>query len=308
MFFEAIEKKFEITLVPQRQNLRELSAASLTQLCECAGVTIISAHHHHTCDSYVLSESSLFVWEHKMMMITCGSTRLCDALLWVIDLVGRANVASVLYARKHQIKPQLQPSQFSEDAERLQQVVDGQSQVMGHPSSPLALFRYVNPSITKINETVLGISMYHIAPSIAAALRENAGVGRDIIQALANKHCLTEFKYDDHAFTPYGYSLNGVSQQHYVALHISPQEPMSYVSFETNLDDSEELSHVIEALIIFFQPQYWDYFGLNSEMHSHNFPAYLCVGSCSLPLEQGYTVHFSQFGILKHGSISPEYL
>ena len=323
MFFEPVEKKFELSLLPPSSGVLacpDFSAIADTlaeRLCECVGVNIVSRLVHSDgeglCHSYVLSESSLFIWPHKIVMLTCGSTPLCNALLWLIDSVDVKSIAAVTFVRKHEYQAQLQLSQFSDDSDRLIATLGGQQWQLGQAPLTMAVYRYVNPSITKINEAFFGLSMYHIDADLALAFRQQSVAGQGVAvsdsrHVLAITLCLPDLVYDDHVFSPYGYSLNGVRQQHYVSLHISPQTQMSYVSFESNLDNSEYHAAILSALIRLFKPQYWQWFGLNSEMHSHNFPAYHKVGSCSLPLEQGYTLDFSQFAMLKTQAASPEYL
>ncbi|KAF1742015.1 hypothetical protein MXB_3226 [Myxobolus squamalis] len=64
---------------------------------------------------------------------------------------------------------------------------------------------------------------------------------------------LPDFFLDDQAFDPYGYSVNGIKEDTYFTIHVTPQESCSYASFETNLA-SPELSKVLMRVLDIFKP------------------------------------------------------
>ena len=62
------------------------------------------------CDSYLLSESSLFVYSHKLVMKTCGTTTLLMALEPLIAITSALGMTIewLAYTRKDFIFPQVQ--------------------------------------------------------------------------------------------------------------------------------------------------------------------------------------------------------
>ncbi len=59
---------------------------------------------------------------------------------------------------------------------------------------------------------------------------------------------------DSHFFSPYGYSLNGLSKSNYLTVHITPQSNGSYASFETNIIQ-DDYSPLIKEIICMVKPE-----------------------------------------------------
>jgi hypothetical protein len=64
------------------QGLRSLTRQQLDTLCTEAKCTIVSSTHNSYIDSYVLSESSLFIYKHRYIMKVC--TSICRGYLRVL--------------------------------------------------------------------------------------------------------------------------------------------------------------------------------------------------------------------------------
>lgn len=86
--FEGSEKRIEICFdlagAPAR-GLRTLARPQLDAICTAAACCIVSSRSNEAFDAYVLSESSLFVYPHKLVLKTCGTTRLLDAVPLILD-------------------------------------------------------------------------------------------------------------------------------------------------------------------------------------------------------------------------------
>jgi hypothetical protein len=128
--FEGPEKKLKVTFAKDAPGLRSLPRTVWDQVLGAAGAAIVSAAHDEYWDAYVLSESSLFVSDHSLTLITCGQTRLVDAVAPLLSHAPRAALSQLLYARKSEHFPQHQASTFDADAKRLRALLG--------PSGPCA--------------------------------------------------------------------------------------------------------------------------------------------------------------------------
>ena len=87
--FEGSEKRLEVDFAPTAgSGLRSLNRTQLDQLLEDAGCCIVSDRHNDQFDAYVLSESSLFVFPHKMVLKTCGTTKILHAIPLLLQLAA----------------------------------------------------------------------------------------------------------------------------------------------------------------------------------------------------------------------------
>jgi S-adenosylmethionine decarboxylase len=78
--FEGPEKTLEVIFKTAGKGLRALSRVQLDTLCKLAKCTILSTISSTHVDAYVLSESSLFVYDYRLIMKTCGTTTLLRCL------------------------------------------------------------------------------------------------------------------------------------------------------------------------------------------------------------------------------------
>jgi hypothetical protein len=59
--------------------------------------------------------------------------------------------------------------------------------------------------------------------------------------------------WDSHFFSPAGFSMNGISKDTYLTIHVTPQTNNSYSRFETNMVLTDPLELVRDA-VSFFKP------------------------------------------------------
>ena len=148
--FEGYEKRLEVSFFepgifadPGGMGLRSLSKAQLDEILEPAECTIVASLSNDYVDSYVLSESSLFVYPYKVIIKTCGTTKLLLSIPAILKLAdGLAlSVKSVRYTRGSFIFPGAQsfPHRcFSEEVAVLDNYfgklgLDSKAYVMGSP-------------------------------------------------------------------------------------------------------------------------------------------------------------------------------
>lgn len=120
--FEGPEKLLEVWFAPSSHHLPEGCVSgglksvkqdvweSMLDLVQCKVLSVINSSE---IDAYLLSESSMFVFPHKIILKTCGTTTLLvglQRLLYIaVELVGlRAQPWKVFYSRKNFIFPEAQ--------------------------------------------------------------------------------------------------------------------------------------------------------------------------------------------------------
>ena len=112
--FEGSEKRLEVEFAAGEGSpaagLRALSRADLDSLTAAAACCIVSARHNAAFDAYVLSESSLFVFPHKVVLKTCGTTKLLAAVAPLLQLAAGLGMepARAKYSRASFLFPEQQ--------------------------------------------------------------------------------------------------------------------------------------------------------------------------------------------------------
>uniref|UniRef100_J3M3V4 Uncharacterized protein n=1 Tax=Oryza brachyantha TaxID=4533 RepID=J3M3V4_ORYBR len=83
--FEGFEKRLELVFTLPvggggvQHGLRLMPVEALREVLDEAQCTVVSAAGNAAFDAYVLSESSLFVYPGRVVLKTCGTTRLLRA-------------------------------------------------------------------------------------------------------------------------------------------------------------------------------------------------------------------------------------
>lgn len=311
MFFEGAEKKLEISLTPKAVSLRQRELAFWTTLVACANAEILSKISNKDCDAYLLSESSLFVWDNKILILTCGNSTLIEAACYFINSLGGEHIAALCYQRKNEYQAQLQSTTFAEDIAQLRTLISGQAFRVGHlDAHHHYVFCAAAVPITQVG-TRLELMMYHIRGELAEYLNDPVQTEQGIVHRLKLTQLFPEFQLDMHCFKPTGFSLNAIQGRHYFTLHITPsagQGDHSYVSFETNLNLAAYPYPVVAQLISLFAPSSWDLVSVNQLISTAGLSEHLCVGHCSLTTEQGNYIDFNHYQQRQTEELLPEFM
>jgi len=138
--FEGAEKKIEIDFKEDLSNpdgLRSLEQSHWEHILDLIRCQIVSKTSSHYFDSYVLSESSLFVYPFKVVLKTCGTTMLLRCLEPILAAAkDNLNLQPdfVFFSRKNFRYPnrQLHPhTAFDVEVEYLSNHFAGQAYVLG---------------------------------------------------------------------------------------------------------------------------------------------------------------------------------
>jgi S-adenosylmethionine decarboxylase len=300
LMFEGSEKKVEIIFSPMREPLRNLPESFWNKLCHKAQARIVSRFSNSFCNSYILSESSLFVWDHRLLMLTCGGSSLVNATLSLLKSFRESDIDFLFYQRKNEFFPYSQKSSFMDDFGKIKNRIKGKAYCFGAPDGHhFYLFHSEKEDnyFSKQADRTIEILMYDLDDHIKDIFFK-ASSASDIRSRLGLDQIFKNGEVDDYIFKPVGYSLNGlIGENQYYTIHVTPQEPGFYVSFETNATE-QSANEITEKVLSIFKPFSFDVIVFRSnevdnfeyKLDSFNRSAYF-----TRRLSCGYEVSFSSF-------------
>ena len=252
MFFEGSEKKVEIILNGKAPSLRQRKWDTVVSR---ANATVLSTVHNELCDAYLLSESSLFVYDRSVIMITCGTTTLISAIEEMLTFIDIDDIGLLMYERKNEYVPEAQPTDFSEDVNRLRRFVPGEVFSFGDSEDSMVyLFHYHRQFQPPGDDMTLELLMHGMPPES----QQYFGIPKhELYQETDIHRIFSGFAWDDHRFDPVGYSLNAIKDREYYTIHVTPEKGFSYASFETNHCFEGNLEKTIERVLGIFRPKYF---------------------------------------------------
>ncbi|KAH7522415.1 S-adenosylmethionine decarboxylase proenzyme 4 [Ziziphus jujuba] len=287
--FEGFEKRLELHFFgddPEEvMGLRLLNFDSLQQVLHAVQCTVVSAVGNHYFDSYVLSESSLFVYPTKIIIKTCGTTQLLKSIRPLINHARHLGLTlcSCRYTRGNFIFPKSQPfphTSFKDEVIYLEDCLPSnlcyrKASVMPSKSGSHSwhVFTAADNGLMMIHHHLppphqelftFEICMTELDRVSAAKFYRRAGDGKS--GDLAGKE-MTELTgigninpsalICDFGFDPCGYSMNGIDGDRYSTIHVTPEDGYSYASFEcvgSVYDDHEDVVQVLKKVVQVFRP------------------------------------------------------
>lgn len=270
--FEGPEKTLEVCFRPKGNgaiplSLRTLSRGDLDGICKRARCTILSSVSNQYLDAYVLSESSLFVYNYMIVLKTCGTTTLLRCLALLTELArSKLNLELdwVGYSRKNFNFPEDQKfphGSFTQELEYLYShknlcdKLNGNGYTLG-PITDDHWFVFIADKTIRSqmdldNDRVLNIMMFDIDEEIGDLFyydkyKQNGDKKDESDEEETKRISFEQTKaagidalcpgalFDPRAFEPCGYSMNAILYKSYCTMHITPEEGSSYASFETN--------------------------------------------------------------------------
>ncbi|MBS0012620.1 MAG: hypothetical protein KFF46_01515 [Desulfobacterales bacterium] len=257
MEFEGPEKKLEIILAAPDPALRSNEDGRWNKVVAASGAEIVSVISGPDMDAYLLSESSLFVWADRVLMITCGKTTLIKAVPELVQTIDKDRIAFFFYERKNLMYPQYQPADFESDVAMLTEFFKGKSYRLGPANHDHVHIFYASaPDPAAVAEgdedETLELLMHDLDPEVLKAFIPKPGETAAEIEARTGIDRLYPDMETDHfVFEPYGYSMNRISGQHYATIHVTPEESGSYASFETNVAESDYHEKIQQIMEVF---------------------------------------------------------
>ncbi len=226
--FEGSEKKIEISLKPGSRSFRSLATDQVHQLVAAANTKIVSSLKTEVCNAYILSESSLFLFDDRLIMITCGTSNLIQSAIQALEWFPVSDIQTLLFKRQMEIQPWLQPTTFHEDAVKLNRIFPGKLLVQGQNQQQMFAFVYGvgNPS------SRIGIEI------------QLKNIKQDWYPGFQN----SRFAMAEHHFTPSGYSMNAVAaNSEYFTIHLNFLKDELNASFQ-GCFEADQIQRIISQV------------------------------------------------------------
>jgi S-adenosylmethionine decarboxylase len=260
--FEGPEKRLEVNFKRKDDlvGLRSLTKEKWQEMLDLAKCTIISQLKNDYCDSYVLSESSLFVFPFKIMLKTCGTTALLNCLPKILEIAENLNleIELVIFSRKNFLFPKVQPhphTDWNAEVNFLNNYFEGNSYNFGPLTEQhwyLYVADYTEENSFKNMEYTMEIMMHNLDPASASTFYKKEGISdHDKYPGIAD--IIPGSETDEFNFNPCGYSMNGLYDESYYTIHVTPEPHCSYASVETNLV-LPSYSDMISYVLSIFKP------------------------------------------------------
>ncbi|VAI32670.1 unnamed protein product [Triticum turgidum subsp. durum] len=332
------EKRLEITFShapvfvdPCGRGLRALSRHQIDSFLDLARCTIVSQLSNKQFDSYVLSESSLFVYSHKVVIKTCGTTKLLLSIPRILELAAELSLPllSAKYSRGTFIFPGAQPAphrSFSEEVSVLNGFFGGlksggNAYVMGDAFRPKKMWHvYYATEEPEQPMVTLEMCMTRLDARKAAVFFKNSADGgcssaKEMTKVSGISAIIPEMEICDFDFDPCGYSMNGVSGPAASTIHVTPEEGFSYASYEAMNFNPGSLvySDLIKRVLSCFRPSDFSVavtiFGGQGFAKSWAAGAEVCSYLCDDLVEQelpgGGLLMYQSFSAVAPGAVSP---
>jgi S-adenosylmethionine decarboxylase len=253
--FEGYEKRLEISFSeasvfadPSGRGLRVLSRAQIDSVLDLARCTIVSELSNEDFDSYVLSESSLFVYPYKVVIKTCGTTKLLLAIPRILELAEELSLplAAVKYSRGTFIFPDAQPSphkNFADEVAFLNRYFcglksGGNAYVIGDPEKPgqkwhiyYATEHPEEPVVT-LEMCMTGLDKKKASVFFKTSADGHISCAKEMTKHSGISDIIPEMEICDFDFEPCGYSMNAIHGPAFSTIHVTPEDGFSYASYE----------------------------------------------------------------------------
>ncbi|KAH7569274.1 hypothetical protein ACOSP7_012618 [Xanthoceras sorbifolium] len=279
--FEGYEKRLEIAFSvpsfftdPSGLGLRALTRPQIDSFLDLAQCTIVSQLSNSEFDSYVLSESSLFIYPYKIVIKTCGTTKLLSSVPRIVELAGSLSLVacSVKYSRGNFIFPNHQPAPhrcFSDEVSVLNEYfnhLNPKAYIVGDPHSANGNWHIYSASNETVADDVVTVEMCMtgLDRKKAAVFYKKSGENGDSsggagemtkmsgINDIIPGHVICDFEFD-----PCGYSMNGIEKSAHSTVHVTPEDGFSYASYEAMGFDpcSVRLEPLVKRVLKCFEPR-----------------------------------------------------
>jgi S-adenosylmethionine decarboxylase len=267
MPFEGKEKRLEVFFSHdnEQKSLRTVSIAIWTNIINKTNASLIQSSSSALFDAFVLSESSMFVYDCNILLITCGQTTVLSALPAITALARDLGMSldHMQYSHANFRYPMLQSSPYSN--------VQIETSYMKNFHRDVQFTEVTCTQNMSWNCWTLFQRAHKVRPiytlyledidqQVAQQYTQNT-IERSGVYILENAKLLTILQelgtvLDAYAFHPCGLSANGEnkSQDGHWTLHVTPEPCNSFVSLEFCMDHDTQTT-TISNFFKYWKPQ-----------------------------------------------------
>ena len=290
--FEGSEKKLEIIFSKNSPSLFEKTDSFWNKIVKASKAEILSSLKNSKLKSYILSESSLFVWEQRLVLITCGKTVLSNSFLKILKYFPKDSIELCFFQRKNEFFPLNQKSSFYKDLKSIKKKIKGRAYRFGdlHQNHFFLFHKQTDFKPDDCDQT-LEILIYDSEILKDSSQEEIKSLKRNLNSVFPG------FEIQDHFFKPLGYSLNAIKGKFYYSIHFTPEKSFFYISFETNIH-TESAHDLTSKVLSIFKPKAFDWILFQStdyEPFKPNFPDHFSSASFYQFLDCSYHVYYNSF-------------
>nr|CDS33631.1 S adenosylmethionine decarboxylase proenzyme [Hymenolepis microstoma] len=288
--YEGAEKLLEIWFFgetgksPSNLDLRHISRKDIEHVLDRACCTIVKENSNERQLSFVLSESSLFITKNRIILKTCGNTRLLETVEPLIKLASGLGFKyhRTYYSHCAFLFPDQQEEVYQDfelEVARLDLVYKntGVKRTFGNLRSNL-WHLYCGQSIPcalkEPSSQTLQLMMRGLSPAkMETFYARNSGSAEEATRCSGIHSLFPGANTADFLFEPCGYSVNGVMKaDEYFTIHVTPEPEFSYVSVETNVAMANYTNFISRVLDIFGPSSFICTFisDSNSEAHGNH--------------------------------------
>ena len=290
--FEGSEKKIEVIFSPDSPSLLELPLKFWKKIVRSCGAEIISQADFPEIHSYILSESSLFVWSHRLVLITCGKTALSQSFIKILKIFPKESIEVCFFQRKNEFFPSFQKSCFYRDLKKIQRTIPGKAYRFGPlHDHHFFLFHSSSDFEPSARDQTLETLIYDSKAFSDSSPHTVHRLKRELEKSFCG------FEIQDQMFSPQGYSLNAIKGDLYYTAHITPEKSFFYISFETNIQE-DSVQSLTDKILNIFEPKQFDFILFEprgQKKESFALPDYFSGADFYQVLDCGYNITYKNF-------------
>ena len=268
-YFEGVEKRLHLTfetITPESSStLRSLPRSQWDAILSLAKCQIVQVFNLSLFDSYILSESSLFVYDAKVILKTCGTTQpllAFDSIVSAALSVG-LHLIEMTFSHKNFMAPSKQDSpmrNLDEEIDYLSSLSSsapqGEIRLLGDPASDHWLVYTRTFRKSRIHKPLVSVDvlLFGIPPEVCQNFfkKKNLKMIDSVKRAIPDSFRSAAKGLE---FDPCGFSCNSNDGERYLTVHVTPEEDFSFVSLEISDSSEAEIGELVNLAVNEFQPE-----------------------------------------------------